>query len=236
MSYHHPIFQTHIDPSVVHTIFELGSRDLIDAFHLQRHYNARVYAFECNPDSLSVCKRTLQHPENQDVRDHVILIKQAVSETDGLISFYPFDLQQYDNMGASSLLKIDFSKRDKQDPDYNRPNPQTHILVQGTRLDSFLEDNPHIPPIDMLCIDLQGYEMKALESLGEHLSSVKYIITECSIVSTYTGGAVFSELAPFLESRGFRYMCSNKYGEQSPEGSAAGFTEFDALFVNTRFK
>jgi FkbM family methyltransferase len=64
-------------------------------------------------------------------------------------------------MGISSMLKIDFTKRNIDDADYNRENPQFEINVEGTRLDTFLENN-NIQNIDLLCIDLEGYELNAL--------------------------------------------------------------------------
>ena len=51
MSYYD--FLDKIDKSKVHTIFELGSRDLIDAIKLDCNFNdSKVYAFECNVDCL----------------------------------------------------------------------------------------------------------------------------------------------------------------------------------------
>ena len=133
-------------------------------------------------------------------------------------------------MGSSSMLKIDFSLRDKSDPDYNIANPQKEIRVNGTRLDTFISEN-QIDNIDLLCIDLQGYELNAIKSLGEQLHKVNYIITECSIQSTYTNGATFEELNHYLSKYGFSYVSSNRFGQNYPNLSLSGFTEFDALFV-----
>ncbi len=121
----------------VNVIFELGSRDLIDAVKLANCFDCLVYAFECNPDCLIECKKQLANLD----QENVILIEKAVSLVDYDVTFYPFDLTKYDNMGSSSLLKIDFSTRDKTDPDYNIPNPQTQITVPGTRLETFILDN-----------------------------------------------------------------------------------------------
>ena len=129
------------------------------------------------------------------------------------------------------MLKIDFSCRNKDDPDYNLANPQTEIKVNGIRLDTFIDEN-QIKNIDLLCINLQGYELNAIKSLGNHLHSVKYIITECSIESTYTNGASFEELNEYLSKYNFKYVLSNKFGEKYPDLSLKGFSEFDALFIN----
>lgn len=210
----------------------MGSRDLIDAFQLCNYYkNSSVYAFECNPDCLIECETNLltaTEYENQ----HVHLIKNAISTIDGDITFYPFDLTKYNNMGASSMLKIDFSMHNKDDPDYNKTDIQKNIIVSGIRLDSFMEKN-NIMAIDLLCIDLQGYELNAIKSLGDKLKNVKYIITECSIKSTYSNGATFQELNEYLNTFNFKYVCSNKFNFNFPNLNLNGFSEFDALFINS---
>ena len=81
-------------------------------------------------------------------------------------------------------------------------------------------------------MDLQGYELNALKSLGTRLHDVKYIITECSIENTYAGGASFKELVSYLAQFNFQYKCSNTFKNSYPNLSIKGFSEFDALFVN----
>lgn len=211
-------------------IFELGSRDLVDAIRMLNHFDCTIYSFECNPDCLQECKKNLSLLE--DKKKQIILVDKAVSMTNGLVTFYPFDLQKYNNMGASSMLKIDFSTRNTNDPDYNRANPQKEIHVDGTRLDTFMDSN-QIEKIDLLCIDLQGYELNAIKSLGNHIKNVKYIITECSIQSTYTEGSTFEELNAYLSNQNFKYVSSNRFGDDYPDLSLKGFSEFDALFVNS---
>lgn len=228
MSYLDPIFLDNINKDNVHLIFELGSRDLLDACKLHSHYGCPIYAFECNPDCLELCETVLASVRNPDIH----LIKNAVSLIDGPVSFFPFDLQKYNNMGASSMLKIDFSMRSPDDPDYNRACPQTEIVVEGTRLDTFIIEN-QIVNVDLLCIDLQGYELNALKSLGQKLSTVKYIITECSIQNTYEDGAAFIEIMIYLSVFGFEYRCSNRFGYKFPDTSLKGFSEFDALFTKS---
>jgi FkbM family methyltransferase len=212
-------------------IFELGSRDLLDAIKLLNYYNkSKIYSFECNPDCLIEYNKQI-HNLNDSLKSSITLIDKAVSLVDGDVIFYPFDLAKYNNMGASSMLKIDFSMRNSDDPDYNRENPQKEIKVNGIRLDTFISQN-NISNIDLLCIDLQGYELNAIKSLGENLYNVKYIITECSIQNTYTGGATFNELNEYLNNYNFTYCCSNKFGYNMPDLNIKGFSEFDALFIN----
>lgn len=220
-----------IDNTQIKIIFELGSRDLVDAIKLITFFqDSKAYAFECNNDCLIECYNNINKLD-EDKKKRLLLIDKAISINNGNVSFYPFDLQKYNNMGASSMLKIDFSHRNKDDPDYNRENPQTEIIVEGIRLDTFISEND-IENIDLLCIDLQGYELNAIKSLGDQLHKVKYIITECSIVSTYTYGATFKELNDYLTNYNFKYISSNKFGNDLPDLTLSGFSEFDALFIN----
>jgi FkbM family methyltransferase len=224
-------FLDKIDSNQIKTIFELGSCNLIDAIKLLNHFqSSKIYSFECNNDCLIECYKNLNNLE-EEKKKRLVLIDKAVSINNGDVIFYPFDLKKYNNMGASSMLLIDFSLRDIKDHDYNRKNPQTKIIVNGVRLDTFIDEN-HIDNIDLLCIDLQGYELNAIKSLGNHLHKIKYIITECSIVSTYTNGATFKELNEYLSNYNFKYVSSNKFGENFPDLSLKYFSEFDSLFIN----
>jgi FkbM family methyltransferase len=222
MSYHD--FLHKIKKDKIKIIFELGSRDLIDSIQLLNYYNnnVNIYAFEC--------KKNFEKLDAKN-KEKIVLVEKAVSLDNGEITFYPFDLTKYDNMGSSSLLKIDFSTRNVDDPDYNIENPQKEIKVDGTRLDTFIDSN-NIQNIDLLCIDLQGYELNAIKSLGDKIRNVKYIITECSIQNTYINGATFVELYEYLQQNGFTYICSNKFGNNFPNTTLTGFSEFDALFIN----
>ncbi len=49
-----------INNNEIKTIFELGSRDLIDAIKLSNYFeDATLYAFECNTDFLIECNKNL---------------------------------------------------------------------------------------------------------------------------------------------------------------------------------
>jgi len=221
-----------INPDEIKVIFELGSCHLQDAVKLINHFtNSVIYSFECNTDCLVECNKTLSQLD-ENTKTRLFLIDKAVSLENGPVSFFPFDLEKYNNMGSSSMLKIDFSNRNTDDSDYNRPNPQKEIIVNGTRLDTFMEES-HNENIDLLCVDLQGYELNAIKSLGDYLHNVKYIITETSIVSTYTNGASFVELNDYLSTYNFKYVCSNQFGEMFPDLTIKGYSEFDALFIKS---
>jgi len=231
-TYLEPNFTQYIPREWVKTVVELGSRDLLDAVKLYDYYKCPIYAFECNEDCLKICRGT-QAGMTDNQRQNIHLVDSAVCVKNGPVTFYPFDLNKYDNMGSSSMLKIDFSKRSPNDGDYNRENPQKEIIVQGVRMDTFMTNN-NINNIDLLCMDLQGYELNALLSFGQQLENVNYIITECQINQTYTNGVEWRDLYSYLKSRGFEYVISDAFGNTLPfENNRGAFIEFNALFKNT---
>lgn len=220
-----------MDKEKIKIIFELGSYNLDNAKKLIYNYPDSIcYSFECNPDCLIECKKRIcNFTENE--KKKIFLIEKAVSISNGQTRFHPFDLTKYNNMGASSILEIDFSRRDPTDPDYSIGCVQKKITVDGIRLDTFMKDN-NINNIDLLCVGLQGYELNALRSLGENLKNIKYIISECSIESTYTGGCIFTDLNNYLINYGFKYVNSNKFGDNFPNLKLKGYSKFNALFIN----
>jgi FkbM family methyltransferase len=230
MYYNEKIYLENINKDEIKVIFELGCGDLFNTFKLFAYYCANIYSFECNPECIIECEENLNLMKKY-VKDKIFLVKKAVSVKNGYVSFYPFDINKFNNKGASSMLKIDFSMRNINDPDYNKPNPQKEIVVESTRLDTFM--NLHdITKIDLLCIDLQGYELNALKSLGDKLKNVKYILTSTAIQSTYTNGTTFKELEAFLSEFNFKYSCSAIYDYNYPDLKLTGYSEFDALFIN----
>ena len=223
-------FFNNIKDEEIEIIFELGSRDILDAIQLIKYFkNTKCYSFECNPDCLIHCKKNIKVTDDE-IKKNIFLVEKAVCRENKTVKFFPFDLNKYDNMGASSLLKIDFSKRNSSDPDFNRPNPQKEITVEGIRLDTFMK-NMEIEKIDLLCMDLQGYELEALKSLGTNIKNVKYIITECSINPTYLGGCSFVDLENYLRENGFEYVMSPRFGKKRPNTKFKYFMEFNSLFV-----
>jgi len=159
------------------------------------------------------------------------LIEEAIYIENKETVFKSFDLSKYDNMGASSLLKIDFSKsRPQSDPDYNTGDVQKDVVVQGLRLDTFCE-NEKIQQIDLLCMDLQEYELEALKSLGNKIKNVKYIISEASFNPTYENGNDFNDLHKYLVQHGFEYKTSN-ISNSFPVCNSEYYMFFDVLYIN----
>jgi len=205
-------------------VLELGSRDLQDAIVLQKYFSAdRVYAFECNPECVKMCNAALPGTKN------ITLIPKAVHVQDGPVLFRAIDPDKYSNLGASSMLKLSFENRSEEDPDRDLADVQKLVEVEGTRLDTFCREN-NISTIDLIWMDLQGYELHALQSLGEQIRNVKFVYSEVAFTSTYESGTSFDALHAFLDQHGFQFVESDRFGTSFPKYTS-GFVEFNVLYA-----
>ena len=70
-----------------YVIFDIGSRDCIQAIEFFNNFpNAKIYAFECNPNTIEICKNNIK-----PYSDRITLIEGAVCDYDGNITFYPIN-------------------------------------------------------------------------------------------------------------------------------------------------
>lgn len=183
-----------IEPRQIRLIFEIGSRDAIDAIQLGENYHCPVYAFECNPEALKICyHNTRSYP-------FVTIVPYACYNETKALSFYPVVESEGGslpvNIGASSLLK---ARQDGCDRFHVQGQPITVIAV---RLDQWM-DAHMLPAPDLICMDTQGATLQVLKGLGKYLKDVKYIITEVYLVPSYEGEALYPEIKQFLAENGF---------------------------------
>ena len=202
----------------VKTIFEIGARDCAETLLFQQQFpSAQIYTFECNPDTLPVCRQQVKH------LDKVLLTEKAVSEIDGEIAFYKIDTQKttttwFDgNPGASSLFRASGK--------YPLENYiQEEITVNSTRMDSFMEQNG-VKEIDILWVDVQGAELAVLKSAAKYLKNVKVIHTEVEFFEIYQGQPLFETLKTYLNQQGFYAVQFTTFGKYAA----------DCIFVNKKY-
>ena len=75
-----------INKEDIKCVFELGSRDCLDSITLHQHFNCFVVAFECNPDCIKECNKTLEGKGYP-----ITLVEKAVHEENKYLLFRPFD-------------------------------------------------------------------------------------------------------------------------------------------------
>ena len=194
--YLNPGFVQQIDRETVSTIFEVGCADGADTLRLADAFPAQVHAFECNPEALVEARQRCAGTNS------VRLVEKAAWDADCTIPFFPVTVtieketgKVIKNPGASSC----FEAR----PDYHSQYFQGEVMVEAIRLDTYCAQHK-ISSVDLLCMDVQGAELRVLKGLGEVLERVRYIITEIEITPLYYGQAVYAEVHGFLKASGFR--------------------------------
>lgn len=181
----------------VKVIFDIGSCHCLESVEFSRIYTeAKIVAFEANPTSYQVCL------DNTKDIPCITVVNQAVNDYDGLCKFYPMDKEKTittwedGNQGASSLYLANGAY------DHIEKYVQYEIEMPCTRIDTYCEKNS-IDHIDAIWMDLQGAELKALESMGSMLDTVQVIHTELEINPMYEGQSLFKDVNIFLQDNGF---------------------------------
>lgn len=181
----------------VDVIFDIGSCHCLESVEFAKKYkDSRIFAFEANPESYQVCLN------NSKDYPSIEVINQAVNDYDGSCKFYPMDKERTvttwedGNQGASSLYRANGAY------DHIEKYVQYEIEVPCTRIDTFCEKN-NIDYIDIVWMDLQGAELKALKSMGKILDTVQIIHTELEMNPMYDGQCLFSDVNDFLTNNGF---------------------------------
>jgi FkbM family methyltransferase len=77
--------------------------------------------------------------------------------------------------------------------------------VKTIRLDELLVEET---VFDFLNLDIQGVELRALQSLGSRIADVKYIYIEVNREEVYLGCAKVQEIDKYLNSSGFRRVAT----------------------------
>ena len=178
-------------------IFDVGSRDCMQSIELYHHFpNSKIYAFECNPNTLEICKKNIEN-----YKDRITLVEGAVCDYDGVITFYPIDQEKTTttwndgNPGASSLFK--------SNGNYDIENyVQYEIQVPCHSLETVMQKY-NIPQVDIIWMDLQGAELLALKGLKQHIKNLKFLYTEVSHKEIYTGQAMYNDIHEFMLENGF---------------------------------
>ena len=152
-------FLQHLNIEEIGCIFEVGARYGDESINLSLIFeNAKIFAFECNPKTIEICKNNLKNMTNIHFYSH------GLGDKNEILPFYSYIRS---NDGASSLLKrIDYE--------------DTQVLsgfVNIKKITDVIEELK-ISHIDLLCMDIQGYEINVLEGCDDFIKKVKYIIME----------------------------------------------------------
>lgn len=199
------------DLKEVKTFFDLGSLNGIEgAYIAQLIPSCNVYSFEARESAIKLVQ------DNQKKYKNAKSFCIAVGDKNEEITFHITP----ENIGASSALVPT-----------GGPAGRTHekVTVPCTRLDKFCKDNS-IQTADLLWLDLQGYEIKALQGMGELLKTTKAIHTEASKLAYYKDQPNIKDLENFLSDYGF-YLDTEKRPFSYGGVFEAQYYEGDVIFL-----
>ena len=199
MNYLHPQFTQHV--SNIKTIFEVGSRDCLDTIAMRNFFpSSKLYAYECNPHAINICNSNLKNNDK-----NIFFHEFALGEKTDKRSFFPYNPTE--NCGASSFYKrIDFS--------------YTQTEIKDVKISTIEEEvsRYNIDSIDLLCMDVQGYELNVLIGARLFLKNISFIILECplkepnqdflpkGVHSKYLNAPTYEDIFSFLNTNNFELI------------------------------
>ncbi|MBI2775487.1 FkbM family methyltransferase [Candidatus Dependentiae bacterium] len=175
-------------------IVEAGSFDGNDSVFLAtRVPNAKVHSFEPVPELYKKVKIATQNFKN------IFTYELALSDKNGEAIFHVSELtyQQGTASASSSLLPPNQYLLNTTPLVFPRK-----ITVRTATLDTWAQENG-ISHVDLLWLDMQGYELNMLKGSPNILKTVKAILTEVEFVAGYEGQYLYEDVKNFLESEGF---------------------------------
>ena len=188
-------FIKHIAKDEIRNIIDMGARECRDTIALAEYYsNSNIYSFECNPDTISLCEYNLNLLENE-IKERIHFFPYGVGSKQESRKFYKFI--QENNPGASSFLPRIYDSYKQE---------ETDKVLTIVRVEDVLE-NLQVSEIDLVCADIQGFELEALKGFGKYLKTIKYIITEIpKEVSLYKDAPSREEMLNYFRTNDFEIV------------------------------
>jgi FkbM family methyltransferase len=170
---------------------DCGAHDGADSVELSKVLGGPVHAFEALPH---IYKRLLQRTKKDKL---IFCYPLALSNTTGHQNFY---VSEGNSDASSSLLQPKDHLLDHPDTYFNQT-----IEVQTITLDSWANQHK-VDHVDLLWLDMQGYELHMLKASEKILPTVKAIHTEVSTKETYNDVPLYKEYKSYLENKGFKVV------------------------------
>ncbi len=149
-------------------------------------------------------------------RVHVVVA--AAGEQDGELTFH-----EVRNLDSSSVLPMDRHRREF--PSISAETGTYPVRVRC--LDSIVEDSWPECDIDLLKIDVQGYELPVLRGASRTLRRSRFVIVEMSLCTLYQGQAPFEDVLLTMHEAGFRVV---DYVETARSAVTGELLQMDFLY------
>ena len=209
----HPVFNHH----KIQIIAYVGANDGHTALALNEVFPGReFFLFEPAPQTFDILvEKTIQHKNMHcyniaagSKEEYRQMLVDEFSPASSLLPYEPVALQEYPFLGR-----------------------QHNVNVNIMPLDLVMKEN-NIDGIDLLLIDVQGYENEVLLGAKETLKSCQVIISELSLQALYRDSSTFDSVYQALVHQGFqlRYLLNPMQGESHQ------ILQIDGIFVRDRYE
>lgn len=189
-SYYKPITFDYICSKLCSSpvIIEAGAHDGTNSRDLASIPGSTVYCFEPLPGAF---QRLVEATESAP---NVSCYPIALGQFDGVIEMF---VSSGKNDASSSILKP---------KEIRVVNPDIHfhekIPVKVFTIDSWAQEHG-VAKVDFLWLDMQGYELAAMQAAPKILETVSVIYTEVNLLEVYEGVPLYNDVWRWLTSSGF---------------------------------
>ncbi|MEM6843551.1 MAG: FkbM family methyltransferase [Bacteroidota bacterium] len=172
-----------------------------------------VYAFEPQPKFVEIL--TAKFSGNPNIH----IFRKAVGASNDILQFNVLSRNT-----SSSFLNPTPTNKNYHPEEMERSSV---IEVEQVRIDKVIQDSQ----IDLLKLDLQGYELEALKGCEKVLDKIKIITTEIEFIPLYEGQPLFGDIDAFLRNNHFCLFNLYELYTQKDGQLTAG----DAIYLNTKY-
>gem|GEM_PF-642101 len=205
---YHPLFRTHAIRTVVHVGAHAGAMALaLD----EAHPGLEFHLLEPQPDVFRELAERTRHRSNMHCLNVAAGTKEgrqamyvdAFSQASSLLAYAPLALEEFPFLETRGAAEVPV-----------RP------------LDAVL-DEQRVDQMDLLILDVQGYEDEVLRGAGRRLRTCGAVVAELSLQPLYVGSSTFDSVYQALVSEGFAL----RYLWNPAEGESRQVLQVDGVFV-----
>lgn len=179
---------------------------------LRQYSDPEIYGYEPIPALADALKDKYKHSEKITIRQAALGSEENSTQ-----------LHITQILPASSILESGLYAKKYHD---NGLDVKETIDISQVRLDAEISQS-----IDILKLDLQGYELEALKGAEKVLDKIKLILVEVEFVPLYKNQPLFAEIDVYLRANGFRLL--NLYDLYTHLDGQ--LTSGDAIYLNSKY-
>lgn len=189
-------FKNMVD-TVTPLIFDIGAHQGESVHFFKEIYpSSCIYSFEPNPDNFQILETVCSSYNSKSYEGYCKSINLALAEKNGVLPFYK---QSLSHLGG--LLPINNQSRDSLGYAEKAQNNITNVKV--VKLDDFCKEF-NVQFIDILKIDVQGYELYVLEGAENILKKCQYCIVEVSLYDFYQKSTTLLDVEILMNKSGLK--------------------------------